>query len=283
MFDLERVSENVWAHTKGETRGNVVFIKMKQSGVMVDTGIDPKTAKVARETAEKEMGVSIKYLVITHHHGDHVFGNQVLEDCEIISSKDMKEIMEEQISKVWTKEMIEERMEQLPEFKEKWEDLRFVVPKVTFEGEYILEEDGFKVEIVQTNGHTRGSSYLYVPDDNIVITGDLLFAERYPYGGDPTADPYLWIDAYTQMIYLNPNKVVPGHGPITFKEELEIQRKYLEMLVKKIEDLVVDGLTKEEVLERTDLPVFPYEVDPNRSKTMLERCYDVIKEAVESY
>ncbi|MCG3226197.1 MAG: MBL fold metallo-hydrolase [Candidatus Heimdallarchaeota archaeon] len=283
MFELEQVSENVWAHTKGETRGNVAFIKMKQSGIMVDTGMDPITAKIARDTAEKEMGVPIKYLVITHHHGDHVFGNQVLEDCEIISSKDMKEIMEEQVSKNWTKEKLEERMDQVPEFREKWADLRFVLPTVTFEGEYTIEEEGVKVEIVQTNGHTRGSSYLFIPSDNIVITGDLLFAETFPYGGDPTADPYLWIDAYTQMIYLNPAKVVPGHGPITFKEELEIQQKYLEMLVKKIEDLVVDGLTKEEVLERTDFPEFPYEVDANRVKAMLERCFDVIKEAVDSY
>ena len=283
MFKLEQVSENVWAHTKGETRGNVAFIRIKGSGVMVDSGMDPKTAKIARETAEKEMEVPIKYLIITHHHADHVFGNQALEDCDIISSKDTKEIIDEQISTNWTKDKLEERMEQVPEFKEKWADLRFVKPTITFEGEYIIEENGEKVEIVQTNGHTRGSSYLYIHNDNVVIAGDLLFAETYPYGGDPTADPYLWIDAYTQMIYLNPAKVVPGHGPITFKEELEIQQKYLETLVKKIEDLVVDGITKEEIHERTDLPKFPYEVDPNRVKTMLERCYDVIKEAIESF
>ena len=283
MFELEQVSENVWAHTKGETRGNVVFVRLKGIGIMVDSGMDPKTAKVAREAAEKEMNVPIKYLVITHHHADHVFGNQALEDCEIISSKDTKEIIEEQISTNWTKEKLEERMEQVPEFRDKWEELKFILPTTTFVGEHLLEEDGEKLEIIQTNGHTRGSSYLYLETDNVVITGDLLFAERFPYGGDPTADPYLWIDAYTQMIYLNPDKVVPGHGPVTFKEELEIQRKYLEMLVKKLEDLVVDGVIKEDIFERKDLPEFPYEVEPNRLKSMLERCYDVIKEAVESY
>jgi len=283
MVELEQVSDNVWAHTKGETRGNVAVVKVKDSLVMIDTGMDPVTIKKVRDEAEKITGLTFKYLVITHHHGDHVFGNQVFEDCEIISSKSIKEIMKDQTEKYWTPERLEEHKAQAPEYKEKWKDLRFVLPKTTFEGDYIIGDEDERIEIIETNGHTKGSSFIYVPKDNVVITGDLLFAETYPYGGDPTADHYLWIDAFTQMIYLNPTRIVPGHGPITFKEELEIQQKYLELLVKKIEDLVVDGITKEELLDRSDLPDFPYETDPDRVKSMLERCYDVIKEAVESF
>jgi len=283
MFELEQVSDNVWAHTKGETRCNVASIKLKNTGIMVDSGLDPISAKNARKAAEKAMGVPIKYLVLTHYHSDHVCGNQVFKDCEIIATVETQKMMKEDFSTNWTEEKLAQFISENPEFEEKWQNLELTLPTKTFVSEYIIEEDDDKVEIIETHGHCKGSCYVYVPKEEVIIAGDLLFSEMFPYGGDPTVDPYLWIDAYTQMIYLTPRKVVPGHGPITYKEELEIQQKYLELLVKKIEDLVVDGTTKEELFERSDLPKFPYEVDLNRRNLLLDKCYDAIKEAVNSF
>ena len=283
MFELEQVSDNVWAHTKEETRCNVASIKLKNSGIMVDSGLDPISAKKARDAAEKAMAVPIKYLVLTHYHSDHICGNQVFKDCEIIATVETRKMMEEDFAENWTEEKLSKLIAENPEFEEKWQDLELTLPTKTFVGDYIIEESDEQIEIIETHGHCKGSCYVYVPKDEVIIAGDILFAERFPYGGDPTVDPYLWIDAFTQMIYLTPKKVVPGHGPVTYKEELEIQQKYLELLVKKIEDLVVDGTTKEELFERSDLPKFPYEVEPERRNLLLDKFYDVIKEAVNSF
>ncbi|MHA1303746.1 MAG: MBL fold metallo-hydrolase [Candidatus Heimdallarchaeaceae archaeon] len=278
MVEFIKVTPSVYAHTLGETRGNVAFIELEKSLVFVDSGMDPITAKEARSKAEQLTGLPVKYLIITHHHSDHILGNQVFEDCKIISSKDTLDLMNYAKEHQLTEENLEKWKEADPSFKERWKDLRIVFPDKAFEDKYVIEEGGKRVEIVQANGHTKGSSYLYIPAEQALITGDLLFSETYPYGGDPTADIYKWIKALQQMIDLDPKLVIPGHGPITSEIELKIQRDYMLKLVRVIEQKVKAGIKKEELVEQKDLPTFPYETDKHRYKLMLERTYDVVKE-----
>ncbi len=87
MFKFEKVSDSVWVHVEGETFGHVAFVRLKDKLVFIDSGYYPKVIKEARKQAEEITGLPVKQLIITHHHGDHVLGNQFFDDCEIISSK----------------------------------------------------------------------------------------------------------------------------------------------------------------------------------------------------
>ncbi|MHA1398477.1 MAG: MBL fold metallo-hydrolase [Candidatus Heimdallarchaeaceae archaeon] len=283
MFEIEKVSTNVWAHVKGETRGNVAFIKVKDYVVAVDSGMDPLTSKVAKKQAEQELGVPIEKIIITHHHPDHVFGIQTFEDCEIISAEKVAKIMKKQIEGPWSKKELEKYINEVPEYKEKWKDLKIIPPTTIFENNFEIREGEIKIDVIETNGHTSGSSFIHVLPDNVIITGDLLFAETFPYAGDPTSDPYLWEKALEKMIELEPVKVVPGHGPVTSTKELMLHRDYLRKLIKRMEDSIVEGAEKEKIFDSCDLIDFPYSVDENRKKALYEQFYSVIKKAIESY
>jgi glyoxylase-like metal-dependent hydrolase (beta-lactamase superfamily II) len=275
MVEMLKLTENVWAHTKGETRGNVAFVRLKNFVVMLDSGMDPVTLKDIRDIAEKETKLPVRILVNTHCHSDHVFGNQVFEDCRIISTIFTNEIMKER--KQSTEENLTTWAENNPDLKEKWQNLKIVLPNETFTGRLTLDDEGRQIEIIETHGHTRGSAFVYVPSDTLIFSGDLIFSETFPYGGDPTANPYLWIEAIDKMLELRANIIIPGHGPVTSNKELELHKKYLAELTKKIEELVEQNVPKEELINRTDLPQFPYEVESGRLKMMLEQFYDVIK------
>lgn len=277
MIEIKQVSESVWAHTEGKTRGNVACIKLLDSLVMIDTGMDPVTMQEFRRVAEETTEGSFSYLVNTHAHTDHVFGNQVFEDCKILATKSSYERMEKNVRTQWKEERLKERMERNPELRRKWENLRITLPTETFEGSYTIEEGEKKVHIEEAGGHTEGDAYIYVPDEEILITGDLLFAHTYPYGGDPTADPYAWIHTLDEMIALQPKRVIPGHGPVTSIPELKTQRNYLDSLTKEMERAVEQGVTKEE-LSSMDWPEFPYEVNVNRRTSMLARIYEAVKQ-----
>lgn len=280
MVQFEQVSDSVWAHTKGKTRGNVAFIKLGESLVMIDSGMDPITIRKFREKAEEMTHESFKYLVITHHHPDHVFGNQIFEDCEIIATKAVYEIMKKNKESVWKRENLQERMKKDPELREKWENLRIVLPSHTFEEEYTIRERGESLKIVETHGHTRGSVYVFLPDDEIVIAGDLLFAKTYPYAGDPTADPYAWVQALHEIKKLRPKKIVPGHGPITTVKELTLHQEYLESLIDKMEARIKKGITKDE-LDSYEWAEFPYKTDAKRRASMMAHMYETVKKKLE--
>lgn len=275
MIEIEQVSNAIWAHTKGKTRGNVACIQLKDGLVMVDSGMDPVTIRKFRGKMENRTNTAFEYLVITHSHPDHVFGNQVFEDCEIISSQGVYDIMEEKKASDWKKEKLLKEVEG-PELKEKWTNLRIVLPTKTFQNEYTIQ-DGKIVRIVETQGHTKGSAYLYIPDEETIIAGDLLFAHSYPYGGDPTADIYAWVQALEELIDLEAKKVVPGHGPVTTRNELKVHREYLQTVIKRMEEAITNGMKKKEI-ETHEWPDFPYEVDPDRHKSLLKRTYKKAKE-----
>lgn len=276
MIELEQVSNSVWAYTGQETHGNVACIKLDGELVMVDSGMDPVTIAEIRKKAEERTGAVFKYLVLTHPHTDHVFGNQAFNDCEIIATKPVAEIMKQNKQSQWSKEKLEERRENNPEFKEKWKDLRIILPTTTFTGTYVIEGEERKVKIVETGGHTKGDVYLFVPDEEILIAGDLLFARAYPYGGDPTADPYKWVKGFDEMIQLNPEKIVPGHGPVSTVDELNVHKNYMEKVLEKMEEAVRNGVSKEE-LTTLEWPEFPYELDPARHQGMMEQTFKVVR------
>ncbi len=274
MFEFEKITDSIWAHTKGETFGHVAFVKLKDRLVFIDTGYYPKVIKEARKIAEEMTGLTVKQLIITHHHGDHILGNQVFEDCEIISSKPILKIL----SAYWTEANTENLRKREPE---SFSDLRIVLPNKTFEGDYTITDDNLTLKIVQTNGHTNGSSFIFIPEEEVLIAGDLLFAKEVPYFGDETTDPYLWIDAYKKMISLSPKIIVPGHGPVCNVEEMKEQLDYMGKCVKWMENFVNKGGKKEDLEIAENFPMLDY--DPydnfellfNRSKN---RTYDVVKE-----
>jgi glyoxylase-like metal-dependent hydrolase (beta-lactamase superfamily II) len=274
MFEFEKITESVWAHTQGDTFGHVAFVKLKDRLVFIDTGYFPKVIEEARKSAEEITGLTVKNVIITHHHGDHILGNQAFEDCEIISSKSVLKIL----SAYWTEENIENLRKREPN---SFSDLRIVLPNKTFEGEYILTDNNLTLKIVQTNGHTNGSSFVFIPQEEVLIAGDLLFAKEVPYFGDDTTNPYLWIEAYKEMINLSPKIIIPGHGPVSDIEEMQEQLDYMEKCVKWMEDFVNSGGKKEELEKTEDFPMLDYEPYDNfellftRSKN---RTYDVVKE-----
>jgi glyoxylase-like metal-dependent hydrolase (beta-lactamase superfamily II) len=272
MVKFEQVTDSVWAHVEGETFGHVAFVKLKESLVFVDSGYYPKVIKEARNKAEVMTGLPVKHLIITHHHGDHVLGNQHFDDCEIISTKPILDILKA----YWIEDNIESIRKREPE---SFGDLQFVFPNIIFEDEYIIQDDNLTLRIKQTNGHTKGSSYVFIPEEEVIIAGDLLFANEIPYFGDDTTDPYEWIEAYKEMIALSPKIIIPGHGPISDIQEIKNQLKYMEEVVDWMENYIQKGGKKEDLEGAKDFPMLDFEPYDNfemlftRSKN---RTYDVV-------
>ncbi len=260
MVNFKQITDSVWAHTEGETFGHVAFIKLENSLVFVDSGYYPKIIKRARSKAEELTGLPVKYLLITHHHADHILGNQVFEDCEIISSKRVLENIEDTLRTQWTDEFLDNFRKKN---EESFDILKVVLPNSTFENEYILKDEKITIKITETHGHTEGSSFIYIPEEEVIIAGDLLFSEEIPYFGDATSNPYLWIEAYQKIIDLKPKVVVPGHGPVTDLEQVKIQKKYMKDCICWMKNYIEEGGNKENLDHNSMFPMLDYELYDN--------------------
>jgi len=274
-MSIEKVKENVYAITDGSTRGNVAAYVLPNQIVYVDSGMHIPLMKRFREHIEQETGKKASVLFITHEHGDHVFGNQVFEDCEIITSDYTHEEMIHAKENSWT-------TENLKEWKKNAEDpsaldgLKIVLANKTFADEYELLDGDVKVIVRRTGGHTEGSSYVYCPNYKVLFAGDNLFNKSFPWGGNPSSDPMKWIEALQEYLSLDVEHFIPGHGPISGKKLLEEFLEYLKEVITLMKDLLAEGKTEEEILEQAD-NIDYYAPEREQWKSLsLKKWYDVL-------
>jgi cyclase len=268
---LEKVSERVYANCEGETGGNVGIVVLDDAVVAVDAQY-PASALDFRESIPSVSDKPVTHLLLTHVHGDHVFGNQAFEDCEIVSHVRLKEKMEESLRNEWAPGNLEKMLEDIkinhPERAWLYDGLRIVLPNKVFEDRYLVDD----VEMIHMPGHTDCSSVVYVPNDNVMFAGDLMFAKTFPWAGDPTADPDAWIEAFRRMLSMDVNVFVPGHGPLCDKAEFQVQVRWFEAARDVMKNLVADGASIEEAVAYDGYPEF-YESTGDRLERSLKHWY----------
>jgi glyoxylase-like metal-dependent hydrolase (beta-lactamase superfamily II) len=270
---LDKVSKRVYANCDGETGGNVGIVVLDHAVVAVDAQY-PVSAADFRGSIPKVTDKPVTHLLLTHDHGDHVFGNQAFEDCEIVSHRRLKEKMEGNLRTTWAPGNLEKMLDDIkvnrPERAWLFEGLRIVLPTETFEDGYAV--DG--VEMTYLGGHTDCSSVVYIPDDKVLFAGDLMFAETFPWAGDPTADPDVWIEAYKTIIGMDVETIVPGHGPLCDKGEFEIQLAWFESVRDEMKGLIAKGASMDEAVSHDGYPDF-HESTGDRRERSLRHWYRV--------
>ena len=275
----KKVTERTYANTTGEGRGNFGAISLPNYAVAIDTGMYPSVAKEFRTYIQKTAGTTVRKLVLTHYHSDHVFGNQIFKDCQIISSRAMADEMRKVAAVHWTREKLEDTAKTRPDVCRKLDinNLEITFPTVVFDESITLKDEGFEIIVKKVGGHTAGSIYVYFPAERVLFTGDLIFAHTFPWGGDPTVNPDKWIDALKEFCRLDIQNVVPGHGPVCDLGEIKVYLVFFEKVSKILKELISEGLTRKEVIEFDGYPEFYASETPERRRDTLAQWYGVYK------
>lgn len=203
--------------------------------LLVDTLFDLKLTQDMLDAMRAAVPAAkhIPRVVNTHNNGDHVFGNQLVADSEIIASKACAEEMDQRTPEM-TAELSRNHANlgpgalffyEMMGSKFKFDGIRHTPPSRTFEGRLDLKVGDKDVHLLEVGpAHTRGDVIAWVPKDKTVFTGDILFMNGHPVlWAGPVAN---WIKALDLMLSWDVETVVPGHGPITDKAGVQGMRDY---------------------------------------------------------
>ncbi|MDD3568132.1 MAG: MBL fold metallo-hydrolase [Bacteroidales bacterium] len=207
--------------------------------LIVDTGYE-RTANDLKDKLSEVSAKPLRYIVNTHIHGDHTGGNQALGDgVDIIAHRNVKEYLS--ADKVQGDRIISA----FPMFAQ---------PNITFTDRMELEFNGQLIQLIHLpSGHTNGDIILYFPKSNVLVVGDLLFANNFPYvdvanGGNP----FKYLDNVGWIIDNFPNDatVIGGHGPVFTVDEYNQWKLSLEQTFEVIRDHKRNGLTAEQMKQQ---------------------------------
>lgn len=262
---VENVNDNlIWTE---EGFGNSAAINLGTKVFVIDSMLECNLAKTWRKLIEDNFDQPISGLILTHAHDDHVLGNQIFKDVPIIACSHIRERMVQKLKKEW-----------LPDKLKEWDkDLQIVLPTFVFDTEFKLFDEENHLIIKVADGHTLGSSYLWEPKSKTLIAGDLAFNRIFPYGGDPTCDLRLWQKAMEELISLDPEIIISGHGPLATKDDLKEINSFFLASLEFIESNYYKGKPPDEIINSPNFPDYYSEGREERKKDSIQHWVSLMK------
>ena len=225
---LIQVQDDIYVINNPFVPGNVTLLLTSEGVIMVDNKFawdyDNMMGLIRTITDQP-----IKYVINTHFHGDHSGGNvrAQADDTVVIASENAR------------LKMIEANQPGLPD--------------VTLDEHAFVHLGGKVAEIFRFGrSHTDGDVVVYFPEHRVLATGDMFtFGEDVPqlvdYAGGGSARA--WTRTLDEVLRLDFDTVVPGHGPVTNKAELTNFRDDSIRLRVRTREMVTAGSSREEIKE----------------------------------
>jgi glyoxylase-like metal-dependent hydrolase (beta-lactamase superfamily II) len=224
--------------------GNSVAILSDEGVLVFDSNATPETAATVLAEIRKLTSKPVRYLVNSHWHWDHWGGNETYQTAfpglQIITHEKTRELMltveprwnekslkedlpqfldgfEKQIAAAKAKgapperiKAAEERLAVDSSFLAQKQSLRKTYPNVTFSDSMTIMLGGREIQVLHAQAITTGDTYLYLPKEKVLVTGDILLSP-YPFaiGGTYPAE---WLKTLEKFVTLAPSVIIPGHG-----------------------------------------------------------------------
>jgi glyoxylase-like metal-dependent hydrolase (beta-lactamase superfamily II) len=236
---LVKISGRVYAMiasgpTAAEGLGaNSGFVVGNDGVLVIDSRYTPKLAEELLAAIRSVTNAPIRYVVNTHYHPDHVWGNSVFKEqgALIVARPETRDALLK-----YSSAYLEFYKERSAEVYELLKDVRVVPPDTTFEGEMEIDLGGVTV-VLRSFGpaHTAGDCVVIVPKDRVAFVGGLVSNGYHSNMGDPGADYDNWIAALDRLRASKLSLIVPGQGPVCGLDELDVEAKYLTTLRNQCE------------------------------------------------
>lgn len=225
--------------------GNVYVLKGAVSNMTVSVGDDGAAIvdDAFGQLTEKVMAeirsiadVPVRFVINTHHHGDHVGGNLNLHNMgAVILSTDNARL----------------RLVNAPA-EEGGPPPAGALPVLTFREVTTLHFNGEEVRAFPVAAsHTDGDAFIHFVDSDVLVLGDVFLTIGYPYVRPEHAGRFGgYIENLNRAITLSgPNtKIVPGHGVVSTREDVIEYRDMLVVVRDRVSDMIRQGMSLEEIL-----------------------------------
>ncbi|MEW1639977.1 MBL fold metallo-hydrolase [Streptomyces sp. NPDC093801] len=227
---MQEVAEHVWAYLQpdgGWCLNNAGLIGAGERPVLVDTAATEARTRALKEAVARTVPHAPRFVVNTHAHGDHTFGNRFFADRALVVAHEAARaemaLAGLHLTGLW------------PDVP--WGEVRVELPGLTFRDRLTLDAGDFPVELVHPGtAHTSGDTVVWLPRQRVLFTGDVVMSGATPFCLTGSVSGTLAV--VEGLRALGPRTVVPGHGPVGGPELLDETAGYL----RRVQRLAAEGL-----------------------------------------
>jgi cyclase len=284
VYNFEKIADGVYYATSTSpmaTGGNHPIFVGERDVFLVDAGTTPAGARALLDDLKLITDKPVRWVVNTHFHFDHTDGNSVfgpevqiigheyvrhaIADLDVLHLEPFKtafanlpiqiDVLKTQIAseqdaakRVALQKQLDAKQADFEEFK----NIKPTPPTVTYTSKLTIYQGQREIQLLYLGlGHTRGDTFVYLPKERILCTGDTM--ESQPaYMGDALFDDWLkTLDAVKEMSF---DTVLPGHGvPFHDKALITAYQNLLRDFMSQVTELRKQRLTPEQAAPKVDL------------------------------
>lgn len=249
---------------------NNIFVVFKDYVVVFDANF-PKEAGDVIAAIKEKTDKPIRYVLDSHHHGDHAYGNAVFSQAgaSIVSSANTGRLLRVDGPKQF--EDAGKGATGRPDIAKSY----LKVPDLLFDEKLVLDDGTQHVEFLFLgHAHTAGDAFMYLPQHKILCTGDACTNGPFNYMGH--SDSASWIRVLDRAMQLDVKLVCPGHGPLAGPEVLKKQQRYFKELRAQVKKGIDANKQFEDILKSIDMPWHKEwtGIEANTRKAETQHVYD---------
>jgi len=232
MMQRERVAESIYVFTSDRYLQVTAGVIVTPEGcVIVDTLPFPSESRELRAFARRVCRQGIHYVINTHYHADHTYGNCFFSDVPLIGHESTRKMLEK-IGDTALREAQNETSE--------LSDVTIRVPDITYRGKATIRLANFTIELMEAPGNSPDGTMVYVNEEKVLFAGDAMLPVPYVVGGDPQA----LLHTLERMSKLSVESLVQGHGDVLLRgevlESIDASIAYL----KRLEEFMAKARTR---------------------------------------
>ena len=233
---------------------NVGIIVGSKATLVVDTGLGPRNGEAIVREMKKVSRNSVVYLVTTHYHPEHSLGAGAFTGAKLVMTRMQVQDMTE-LGKA-----IQETFAGRSAFnKELLSGVPYPTPDILFDREHRLDLGGLRVRLMWRGPaamHTRGDTIIFVEEDRVLFTGDVVMSQRFLAAQD-TSSLKTWVSVLDELTALKPLHVVPSHGKLGDATLIARDRAFIQAVQLRVATLKREGKSIDESVTAVAAEIAP--------------------------
>jgi len=280
---FEKVAEGIYYASASGTMNvgaNSPVIVTDTEALIIDSETSPAAGRALVQDIKAFTDKPVKYVIDSHYHYDHLFGNQIFgPDVQVIGHDHTRQRLQTNTMEQFTflnsvkpvpervaglrqriaqekdpqqKATLERQVQNSLAYLEQVKEVKQTPPNLTFDNTMTLYRGGRELHLMYLGrGHTDTDVVTFLPRERVVATGDLM-ESVISYLGD--SYPQDWIATLEKLKALDFDTVLPGHGvPFKGKEKITAFQQYLRDLIAQTDTYRRQGLSAEDAAKKVDL------------------------------
>ena len=271
---FKKIKDGIYVYAQKPADSNAGIILTQEGIVLIDSGHNPPDSQAILKAVKQLTSQPIRFLINTEPHGDHTTGHFLFSPPAIIIAH---EGATDSMKKAYNPQRNEKLMADYPDMRESFKGFKMITPQIEYRDKMTLNvgERTFELYYLK-NVHSEADTAIWLPRERVIFSAAVAGVKRFS-NIRPSVQIEDMISAMKMMKSLNPEIVVPGHGPPGTTKIFDDSIQYYTLLLERVGKMAKEGKSLDSIKKELRMPETDDWASKDRIDTNIESAYRSVK------